>query len=64
MIEFATPVRAWGLMSYGNSRQPGTKHHADQLELLSKGEFRELWLQRAQIEANLEQRTPLPRAPH
>lgn len=64
MIEFATPVRAWGLMSYGNARQPGTKHHADQLELLSKGEFRELWLQRAQIEANLEQRTPLPRAPH
>lgn len=62
MIEFSNPVRAWGLMSYGNSRQPGTKHHADQLTLLSRGEFRELWLQRAQIEANLEERTPLPRA--
>src|SRR6185369_7166718 len=35
VIEFATPVRAWGLMSYGNSRQRGTRHHADQLALLS-----------------------------
>lgn len=59
MVEFSTPVRAWGLMSYGNARQPGTKHYTDQLELLSRGEFRELWLQRGQIEANLEARTPL-----
>jgi acyl-homoserine-lactone acylase len=63
MIEFSTPVRAWGLMSYGNSRQRGTRHHADQLQMLSRGEFRELWLQRSQVEANLEERTPLPRAP-
>lgn len=63
MIEFATPVRAWGLMSYGNSRQPGSAHHSDQLEMLSRNQFRELWLQRSQIEANLEQRTALPGAP-
>jgi acyl-homoserine-lactone acylase len=63
MIEFSTPVRAWGLMSYGNSRQPGTAHHADQLQMLARGEFRELWLQRAQVEAHLEERTPLPQAP-
>jgi acyl-homoserine lactone acylase PvdQ len=63
LIEFATPVRAWGLMSYGNSRQKGSGHHADQLSMLSRGEFRELWLQRAQVEANLEERTPLPGAP-
>ena len=31
MIEFTTPVKAYGLMSYGNSRQPGTKHRSDQL---------------------------------
>jgi acyl-homoserine-lactone acylase len=62
MIEFSTPVKAYGLMSYGNSRQPGTTHYADQLGLLSRQEFRELWLQRAQIEANLESRTPLPGA--
>lgn len=56
-------MRAWGLMSYGNSRQPGSRHHDDQLEMLSQGKFRELWLQRAQVEANLEERTPLAGAP-
>jgi acyl-homoserine-lactone acylase len=63
MIEFSSPVRAWGLMSYGNSRQPGSRHQADQLPMLSRGEFRELWLQRSQVEANLEDRTLLPGAP-
>jgi acyl-homoserine lactone acylase PvdQ len=59
MIEFTTPVKAYGLMSYGNSRQRGTKHRSDQLVHLSKREFRELWLQRSQIEANLEEKTEL-----
>jgi len=31
--------------------------------MLSHGQFRELWLRRAQVEANLEERTPLPGAP-
>jgi acyl-homoserine-lactone acylase len=51
-------------MSYGNSRQAGSRHHADQLGMLSRNEFRELWLQRSQVEANLEQRMPLDDAPH
>lgn len=59
MIEFSTPVRAYGLMSYGNSRQRGTTHRSDQLELLSKHQFRELWLQRAQVEAHVSERTEL-----
>ena len=59
MIEFTTPVKAYGLMTYGNSRQRGTKHRSDQLELLSKHQFRELWLQRAQIQANIFQTTEL-----
>jgi acyl-homoserine-lactone acylase len=59
MIEFSTPVRAYGLMSYGNSRQKGTTHRSDQLELLSKHQFRELWLQRAQVEAHVSERTEL-----
>ncbi|MBY0495425.1 MAG: penicillin acylase family protein [Cyanobacteria bacterium] len=59
MIEFTTPIKAYGLMTYGNSRQRGTKHRSDQLTLLSKHEFRELWLQRRQIEANISERTPL-----
>ena len=59
MIEFTTPVKAYGLMSYGNSRQRGTTHRGDQLVHLSKHEFRELWLQRAQIEAHLSETTVL-----
>jgi acyl-homoserine-lactone acylase len=59
MIEFTTPVKAYGLMTYGNSRQRGTKHRSDQLAHLSKHEFRELWLQRSQIEANLVSTTEL-----
>jgi len=59
MVEFSTPIKAYGRMSYGNSRQPGTTHYSDQLKLLSDNEYRELWLQREQVEAHLESRTPL-----
>jgi acyl-homoserine-lactone acylase len=59
MIEFTTPVKAYGLMSYGNSRQRGTRHRSDQLPKLANHEFRELWLQRAQIEEHLEETTVL-----
>jgi len=65
MVEFSEPVRAWGLTSYGNARQPGTPHHADQLPLLAHNAYRELWLRREQIETNLAERTVLPpRAAH
>ncbi|MEZ6002214.1 acylase [Hyphomonas sp.] len=59
LVEFSTPIKAYGRMSYGNSRQPGTTHYSDQLKLLSDKEFRELWLQRQQVEDHLERRTPL-----
>lgn len=59
MIEFTTPVKAYGLMSYGNSRQPGTPHRSDQLALLAGHQLRRLWLQREEIEANLMEKTEL-----
>ncbi|RYG37504.1 MAG: acylase [Burkholderiales bacterium] len=59
MIEFSTPIKAYGLMSYGNARQPGTRHYSDQLQMLSDHEFRELWLRREQIEAHTAEITPL-----
>jgi acyl-homoserine-lactone acylase len=59
MVEFSTPIKAYGLMSYGNSRQPGTAHYSDQLQMLSDHQFRELWLQRAQIEAHTAEITRL-----
>ena len=59
IIEFTTPVKAYGIMSHGNSRQPGAKHRSDQLAHLSNHEFRELWLPRKQIEANVSHVTEL-----
>ena len=61
MIEFSDPIKAYGLMTYGNSRQPGTTHYDDQVQMLADGEYRKLWLQRDEVEANLERRTPLAR---
>ncbi|WP_347302568.1 penicillin acylase family protein [Croceibacterium sp. TMG7-5b_MA50] len=58
MVEFGTPMKAVGLMSYGNASQPHSAHRSDQLDLLSRKEFRDLWITRAEVERNLEERTP------
>jgi acyl-homoserine-lactone acylase len=57
MVEFSTPLKARGLMSYGNSTQPGSPHRGDQLEHLSKMSYRTLWTTRAEVEQHLESRT-------
>lgn len=56
IVEFSDPIKAYGIMTYGNSRQAGTPHYDDQVEMLANGEFRELWLLRDQIEANASHR--------
>jgi len=58
MVEFTTPLRAEGLMSYGNSTQPGTKHRSDQVALLGERKLRTLWMTRPEIEKHLEEKTP------
>ncbi len=57
MVEFGTPMKAVGLMSYGNSSQPGSKHNSDQLPLLADKKFRTLWIDRADVEQHLEEKT-------
>jgi acyl-homoserine-lactone acylase len=57
MVEFGTPMKAVGVMSYGNSSQPGSKHQGDQLKFLADKTFRTLWMKRADIEQHLEERT-------
>ena len=56
LVEFGTPMKAVGLMSYGNSSQPGSPHRSDQLPFLAAKTFRTLWLTRAEVEQNLEDR--------
>jgi len=56
VVSFDTPARAKVLLSYGASSQPGSPHNSDQLPLLARGELRDAWRTRAQVEANLESR--------
>jgi acyl-homoserine-lactone acylase len=58
MVEFSTPIKAVGLMSYGNSTQPGSPHRSDQLEHLSQKTFRTLWTTRSEVEKHVEARVP------
>jgi len=58
LVEFSTPIKAMGLMSYGDSTQPGSPHRSDQLKYLSEKTFRTLWTTRAQVEQHLEARVP------
>ena len=63
-VEF-TPQgpRAQVVLSYGNASQPGSPHNGDQLRLIAEQRMRPSWRTRAEIEANLESRTPIDRAP-
>jgi acyl-homoserine-lactone acylase len=59
-VEF-TPggPRAQTLLAYGNATRPGSPHVRDQLPLLARKEMRPVWRTRAEVEANLEERTPI-----
>jgi acyl-homoserine-lactone acylase len=56
LVEFSTPIKAMGLMSYGASSQPGSPHHADQLKFLSTKTLRKLWYDRAEVEQHVEEK--------
>jgi acyl-homoserine-lactone acylase len=58
-MEFSTPIRAKSLVSYGDSSQPGSAHHTDQLPLFARKQWRDVWRTRSEIEANLERREML-----
>lgn len=57
MVEFGTPMKAVGVMSYGNSSQPGSKHKGDQLKFVADKTFRTLWIDRADVQKNVEEVT-------
>ena len=49
-------ARARALIGYGNSSQPGSKHIEDQLGFMTRKELREVWREKKEILANLEER--------
>jgi acyl-homoserine-lactone acylase len=57
MVEFSKPLKAMGVMSYGESSQPGSKHNNDQLRFLAARKLRTLWVKRADVEKHVEERT-------
>ncbi|GBQ61573.1 penicillin amidase [Ameyamaea chiangmaiensis NBRC 103196] len=54
LVSFSTPLRAKGLLSYGNSTQPGSPHRSDQLSFLSDKTLRDLWFARSDVEKHVE----------
>jgi len=58
-VEFGNPQRAQCLLGYGNASQPGSKHIEDQLPLMQLKKLHPVWRERADIEANLEERVTL-----
>ena len=56
VIEFSTPQRAEGLLSYGNWSKKGSPHIEDQIKLMSRKEMRPIWRDRKDVEAHLEAR--------
>jgi acyl-homoserine-lactone acylase len=53
-VEFADPIRARVLTTYGNATQPGSPHRGDQLPLAAAQDLRPAWLSRAEVEDALE----------
>ena len=61
IVEFSQSVRARSLISYGNASQRGSAHSGDQIELFAKKQLKPVWLERAEIERNLERREVVKR---
>jgi acyl-homoserine-lactone acylase len=54
VIEYSNPIRAEGLLSYGNWSKKGSPHVEDQIKLMSRKEMRPIWRDRKDVEAHLE----------
>ena len=57
MVEFSKPIKAMGVMSYGDSSQPGSKHNNDQLKFVAARKLRTLWVKRPDVEKHVEEKT-------
>jgi acyl-homoserine lactone acylase PvdQ len=53
LIEFSTPIHAKMSLSYGDSSQPNSSFHTNQLQLMEDKKMRDALLTRKDVEANL-----------
>lgn len=56
VVEFGPRVRAKSILAGGNSNNPASKHFADQAEMYSRGEFKDVLFYKEDIEKNLERK--------
>ena len=54
MVSFTKPVRAQGILAYGQSSNPGSHHSRDQIKLFAENKLRPIWFTDAEVKANLE----------
>jgi len=53
-VEFSRPVQAYTVTAYGQSSDPASPHHADQLRLFAEHRMKRVWFAESEIRANLE----------
>jgi acyl-homoserine-lactone acylase len=53
-VEFGLRPRAMAVVAAGNASQPGSPHRTDQLPLFARKVLRPIWLDRSEVERNLE----------
>jgi len=56
VVEFGPQIRARSVLAGGQSGDPASAHFNDQAGMYVRGEFKEIWLSRKDVEAHLERR--------
>ena len=54
VVEFTDPPRAGSIVPYGQSRDPGSPHYADQMSLYAAGRFKEVRFTAEAVRADIE----------
>lgn len=53
LVNFTKPVRAQGILAYGQSSDPASPHSHDQIKLFAENKLRPIWFTEAEVKANL-----------
>ena len=56
VVEFGPQIRARSVLAGGQSGNPASPHFNDQAGMYVRGEFKEIWISRKDVEAHLERR--------
>jgi len=52
-VEFGEPLKAYSILAYGQTDNPDSPHHTDQVELFANGEMKKVAFSEVDIEKNL-----------